>query len=402
MSNALGGGGPRLLDDQLVSIYKGDRMIKIVPAPPVGHPTHVQEFLKPIESGLPNKTLLMRNGVPAANLAAVQDIMVNRLLTIIAQSKAGNGADSNALFTDVPVGGQTIAGIMTIRQFMKLSAINQLSVIDTGWKRVCEKKAYDKLSSEMLEPLTMVVDPTGTPVPSGAIPGAGTSLVSGFSDITPQGRRPNAFTGLGVGFRVDGSGTDEKCQESIDRVLRDGMTTQLKNRYLMRNIKGWEVEGTTVDLDTNAPRVWRVKDDLFNESAVCVARNLYGATAFPMRDLVGQAVLWCVDVQELLGFDTEKHQTTLAGNRQWRPGEKAYKKIPKGNVIGYVKFDKLGCDAAGGWRFRIAADATWTFVNGWDRLTSTRSAAVMTYVKQQLNAWRGPQRDIAGAYDFAS
>ncbi len=87
-----------MLNHQLVSIYEGDRMIKLVPAPPVGHPTHVQEFLKPIDSGIANKVRLMRNGSPPANLAAVQELNVNRLPTIIAQSKAGNGANSEALF----------------------------------------------------------------------------------------------------------------------------------------------------------------------------------------------------------------------------------------------------------------------------------------------------------------
>lgn len=389
------------LNSQLVTLYKNSLTAAFIGplADGAGHREFVTEMLKPIDSFDPAKRDLMQNGGPrAGNLPAVQFKMLQRLTTIIAQAAFGNGSTRPDLFRDVVIRGRTIAGIMTIRQFMELNAADQLAAIDLAWTRVCTKRSYNKLSREMYEPTQTTVAPTTDPVPSGAIPGAGTGMTVGYVNA---GRVPDAFTGLGVGFRVDGSG--ENTQGSIDRILAGGMTTQLKNRYLMYNIKGWEVEGTTVDLDTNAPRVWATKNDLFNESAVCVSRNLYGATAFPLREMEDEALLWAVDIAGLRGFDTERYQ--MEGGRQWRPGEKAYKIVPKSKVIGYVKFRKLGAPPEGGWRFRVPLGAAWTFVGDWANTNSTsstsREAQVRAYMTAQLTAWSGPDRTITGAYDFA-
>jgi hypothetical protein len=390
------------LDHQLITLYKNSVTQRIFGPVLAGESPFETIFHKPINSVDPARDNLMRNAGPAANnMPPVSQKMVQRLTTVIAQAAFGNGSTREDLFRDVTIRGHRHAGIMTIGQFMALSAADQLATIDQAWMKVCTKKSYNKLSSEMYEPTAAVVEEQGTPVPSGAIPGPGNSMTVGYFN---EGRVPDAFKGLGVGFRVDGSGAN--TAGSIQRVLRDGMTTQLKNRPLMYDTKGWEVEGTTVDLDTNAPRVWSTKNDLFNESAVCVARNLYGATAFPTREMTDtEAVLWAVDVRGLIGFDTETYQTTLGANRQWRPGEKAYKKIPVSRLIGYTRFDKTGAPPEGGWRFRIPAPAAWTFIGDWNRPAQmnpgSREARVVAYVNAQLAAWAGPERTISGAYDFA-
>ena len=389
------------LDHHLITLYKNSVTQRIFGPVQANESPFVTNFLKPIDSFDPPRSNLMRNaGAPANNMQPVSLKMLQRLATIIAQAAFGNGSTREDLFRDVTIRGQRHAGIMTIGQFMALSAGDQLAAIDQAWLKVCTKKAYSKLSSQMYEPTAAVVAPQNTPVPSGAVPGPGATMAVGYFN---QGRVPDAFTGLGVGFRVDGSG--DNIADSIQRVLRDGMTTQLKNRYLMYQIKGWEVEGTTVDLDTNAPRVWSTKNDLFNESAVCVARNLYGATAFPTREMEDEALLWAVDVRGLIGFDTETYQTTLGANRQWRPGEKAYKKIPVANLIGHVRMQKTGAPEGGGWRFRIPAPAAWTFLGDWNRPgqmnAGSRELRVRDYVNAQLAAWSGPERIISGAYDFA-
>lgn len=399
MSNTMATAGPGQLDQDLISIYNNvytGRLVGPLPEGVAARP-FVTDLLKPVDSFHAVKKTMMVTGVEVAGLAPVSAIMFDRLLTIIAQAAAGNGSSRQALFQDVRLGGRTIAGVMTIRQFMALTPAQQLAAIDQGWAKVCRNKAYNKLTAEMYEPTALAVDSTRTPVPTGVVPGAGDSLVIGH---TGSSRLPDAYKVLGVGFRVDGSGAN--CLRDLDRIMGDGMGTQLKNQYLMRHIKGWEVQGTLVDRDTNAPRVWSIKDDLFNESAVCIARNLYGATAFPTREMEDEAMLYCVDVRGLIGFDTEMHQIGI--NRQWRPGEKAYKKIPKGNVIGHVRFRKTGAPAGGGWRFQIPANAEWTFVNGWDLAPTSggsREALVRSYVTGQLLAWRGPERTISSAFDFA-
>lgn len=396
MSNAIGAAANRALDSQLISIYKNSIMVTLAgPSLPGQGPERVQQFLKPIESFDATKRQLMTN--PPGALTPVNFTMMERLTTVIAQAAAGNGSTREDLFRDVTIAGHTYAGIMTIRQFMTLTAQQQLAVIDEGWIRVCRKKAYNKLSREMFEPDKPTIAPTQDPVPSGVVPD-GTGMKVGYFN---EGRVPDAFTGLGVGFRVDGSGTN--IGDTITRVTNYGMTTQLKNRYLMYNIKGWEVGGTTVDRDTNAPRVWATKDDLFNESSVCISRNFYGATAFPLRESTDEALIWAVDVGGMIGFDTEAYQK-LTG-RHWRPGEKAYKFVQPSRVIAYARFNKLGAPETGGWKFQIPTGTNWTFVGNWSGAASasagSREAKVVAYINDQLAAWSGPDRTITGAFDFA-
>jgi hypothetical protein len=363
-----------------------------------GRPEYMFESLSPIRSIDPVLGPQMRQAhATVPPLQPVSQQMLERLVTVIAQAGAGNGSSVADIFKNVVVRGRLVSGAspvtaMTIRQFMALSPEDQLAVIDIGWNRVCTKKAYDKATYDMFEPAAPAIAPTVSPIPSGMIPDGAGGYRVGYVN---RAGVPDAFKDLKVGFRVDGS--DDNIPRTIQRINDDGMTTQLKNRYLMYNIKGWEVEGTTVDLDTLAPRVWATKNDLFNESAVCVARNFFGATAFPMRDMVGRALLWAVDVTGLIGFDTEQYQTTLGADRQWRPGEKAYMRIPPSNVIAYVPIRKLGepVGGRGGWSFSIERDAQWT----WGRHRAL--PAQRTYIEAMLDAWKGTHT-IPGAYDFAT
>jgi hypothetical protein len=387
------------LTDALTKVYKNEvRMAVQGPLMPNERRTFEFDLLKPIDSINPDVGVLMRSNGPNGGLRPVREQTLQRLTTVIAQAAAGNGSSVHDIFKDAPVGTRVVQGNMTIGQFMGLSDMEQMQVVNLGWDRVCKKKAYNQLAREMFEPTSVTIAPSGPPVPSGAIPAAGNGMVAGYVN---QAKVPDAFTGLGVGFRVDGSGSN--IAGTIDRILKEGMTTQLKNRYLMFSIKGWEVQGTTVDLDTNAPRVWRTKDDLFNESAVCVSRNFYGATAFPLRESTDEALLWAVDVGGLIGYDTEDHQVRLG--RQWRPGEKAFKRIAPSRLIGYARFNKLGAPPEGGWRFKIPTGTTWTFLNAYANPGSynqnSREAQIRSYVTNQLTAWSGPDRTISGAFDFA-
>src|SRR5262249_40673090 len=123
--------------------------------------------------------------------------------------------------------------------------------------------------------------------------------------------------------------------------------------------------------------------------------------------------MWAVDVGATVGFDTEAHQLTLP-NRNWRPGEKAYMWIAPAQVIGYVVFEKLGDTPGGGWKFKFPATAAWTFLPGWDPRSGGRvgsgslqvnrfySARKVEYAIAQLEAWRGVEFEIGGAFDFAA
>ena len=199
----------------------------------------------------------------------------------------------------------------------------------------------------------------------------------------------NAFTKLGVGFRVDGMESNGKI-DSIERITKEGINAQVLNSWFMLNVRHMNVEGTAIALDTAAPRIYKRAQDLFNETAVCVARSLFGATAFPERETQGTVCLWAVDVTGLSGFDTEKYQNSLGGDKQWRPGEKAYRMIPKERVIGYIKVNRQGAPSdGGGWKFQIPHDMAWTFLNG--------TAAQRYYCTTELEAWRGPAHVVSGA-----
>jgi hypothetical protein len=396
---------PRELGDTLSSIYKGSETALFVgPLAPNIQRDRITYSLPLNDRFLPRKRDIMLAG--GAGFRPVEAVMVRRLTTIIAQADAGQGSTKTALFANLTVGGRNYPGEMTIGEFMALTTPQQLLVVDMAWEKVCERKTYNVLASSMFEPVSTTVAAHTEPVPSGMIPDSKGGYRCGWP--ASGGGAPTAFKTLGVGFRVDGSG-DWRASD-IKRVLTEGMTTQLRNVRLMRDIKGWTVDGTVVQRDTSGPRVWRTKNDLFNESAVCVSRNLYGATAFPMRDTgvdgPVKAVLWAVDVQGLVGFDTEAHQKAIPGARQWRPGEKAFREIKPGKLIAHVEIERTGEPPGGhgGWKFRVGADAKWTFVGSWTAVSTfipSRELNVVNYINAQLKAWVGDQT-IDGAYDFAT
>src|SRR5262249_30474777 len=119
-------------------------------------PSDLEMLLTPIESIDPVLGALMKNGVPAANLAPVEEKMIKRLTTVIAQTAFGNGSSRNEIFNNVVVNGTRRNGKLTIGQFMGLTPQRQLEVIDLGWTRVCLQKVYNKASSAMYEPTDVV------------------------------------------------------------------------------------------------------------------------------------------------------------------------------------------------------------------------------------------------------
>ncbi|MEO0991911.1 MAG: hypothetical protein AAFX00_13315 [Pseudomonadota bacterium] len=208
------------------------------------------------------------------------------------------------------------------------------------------------------------------------------------------------FRHFKVGFRVDGSYT-----ESIERVLGSGMTQQNQSDWFMKNKRGMVVEGT-VAKDTHVARFWAGNHDIFNESAVCISRNFFGGTAFPLRGTYHNymhtgptsdsefARLWAVNLSGMNGFDTEQRQLNVSKNRVWRPGEKAFQAIGADRLIGYIEFRKLGAGQEGGWTFDIKPGTEWKFLNA-------GSEAQKQYCRDELAAWTGCHF-VPGAFDFAT
>lgn len=358
------------------------------------------EFRKPIDSLEPDVSEVMRNAqtmsTPGKTPVALQGVpykTLQRLTTVIAQAAFGNGSQTSELFKNVKVAGREYKGQMTVQQFMGLTVTEQLAVIDQAWEKVCERKPFDRKTQDMLEPITQPTESGLECLPSALIPRQG-----GYDVLrTPEVRDYKPFTTLGVGFRVEGtvSGKD------VARVQRSGMVPLVQVPALILSIRGFEVEGTVVARDTSCARFWERKHDIFNESAVCVARNFFGATAFPLRDSkCDDVVLWAVDVLDLNGCDTEAYQVALGGE-QWRPGEKAYERIPANRLIGYIVIRRTGLgDGGKGWKFLIPEDTQWTMSSYWD--PKGRYGAAKRYIDGLLAAWRGREYAIPQTMDFAN
>jgi hypothetical protein len=304
----------------------------------------------------------------------VDDVTVGLLMTALAAAPLGN---------DRLV--QAVTGTMTVGQFKQATGPNRLAFINALWDALATAHAFTTRWDQMTD--SPHAAPTGTqPLPSSWCPTA-----KGATTYRKRaGGQP--WRELGVGFRVDGGD-----QGAVNRVIGQGMTQQRLNESFMVNFRGQKIGGTTLDDDTQA-RVWTGNHDIFNETAVCVSRNFFGATAFPERttDHRGSeySLLWAVSCLGLTGFDTEGYQLGLPGARQWRPGEKAFRVVPRDRVLGYVKIHRRGAAATGGWSFDIADDANWT-------ICGTPTVRQRQYMMDELSAWRG-RHVIPAQFDFAT
>lgn len=278
---------------------------------------------------------------------------------------------------------------ITIGDFRDYTEQQQLNFINELWDLIATPYYFDTLSADMYTPAVRSGGAT-LPLPSSWCPRP--QHPGSYYMRTAGSGTPDPWAHLGVGFRVDGT-----KEESALRIRRDGMTQQSLNVNFMRNTRGLVLEGT-VAANADRPRFWTGNKDIWNETAVCVSRNFFGGTAFPERSTYHRsnefAILWAVDCRGLVGFDTEAVQLSFPNARNWRPGEKAFKAIPPGRLLGFVKIRKLGAPARGGWTFDIPEDAEWN-------LEAARAADQIAYIRAELEAWRGCHH-ISAAYDFAT
>ncbi len=283
----------------------------------------------------------------------------------------------------------TLANGWTIKGFMGLTEGFQIQIIDKLWNECTVPKTYGRKFADM-EETDAAVTAGDEQLPSSVHPnpqGGGLPFVKGPASL-PFGR-------LGIGFRVDGTLNGASAVSSISRIQKEGMTAQVLNAWFMESVRHMMVKQTTIALNTSAPRIYVRAQDLFNETAVCISRSFFGATAFPERETNDTACLWAVDTTGLTGFDTEKHQIDEKAH-PWRPGEKCVERVPAKNVLGYVLFERMGVGDASGWKFRVPKGATWTYLN----MPNTDKKL---YCDGELAAWAdGVARSIPGQYDFVN
>lgn len=321
---------------------------------------------------------LLNGAVASSQHRLVLQSRIRALLTALRAAQTGGAYEPKRVLEDVVLpSGKRFPGQMTFGQFAELTAAEQMDVINFVWNRNVMCGDYNRTLAQMTEPNVTVMPPgSGLPLPSSVHPIDNNANVRRLQLGTPG----TPFKTLGVAFRVDG-----RKDADIDRIKTQGMTAQVANMEFMHEVKGWELDGTQIAGDTRRPRLWTENRDLLNESGVCVARTLLGATAFPERCTGAPAKggptlvnLFAVNCTGLLGYDTEQFQ--IDNNALWRPGEKAFERIPKEQVIAYIKLKRTGGEAGANWKFQIDPGTRWIPVN-------RASDEVQRYIDAELAAW---------------
>ncbi len=316
---------------------------------------------------------------------------IRALLTALRAAQTGGAYEPRRVLEDVALpSGKRFSGQMTFGQFAELTSAEQMDVINFVWDRNVTCGDYNQSLQQMTEP-NVTVMPVGNakPLPSSVRSFDGNANVKRLK----LGRAGAPFKSLGVAFRVEG-----KTDQDVDRIKANGMTAQVANTTFMHEVKGWELDGTNIAADTRRPRLWTENLDLLNESGVCVARSLLGATAFPERCTGSTAKggptlvnLFAVNCTGLLGYDTEHFQ--IQHNALWRPGEKAFATVPRDQVIAYVKLKRTGGEAGSNWKFQLDAGTTWIPIN-------PASDEVQRYIDEELSAWATGQEWIIDGPTF--
>lgn len=293
--------------------------------------------------------------------------------------------------------------------FNWMSKEGQLALLHNLWRDCYEAVAPDLDPGDMVDGSGDASAGGKSALPSSIRPADG----GGFFVKIAAGPVGNAWKTHGVGFRIDGGKALEGTRDDLSRIAREGMTALQKNPDLaVRIVKKYYHEHASCR--SNDLYFGYQNRDLYNESGICVSRSLFGATAFPNRhthnrnanapsdaggDLDFQ-YLYAVNCQGLKGIDTEKKQIEFGQNSLWRPGEKAFARVPKENVLGWVKVVRQGQQAAEnrllgatGWSFMLPK-TEWTWIN-------EPAGPVKQYLVDELGAWTaGKVYHVSSEYDF--
>jgi hypothetical protein len=355
-------------------------------APPA--PPSLKDLYRPEKTGSKFNRVsrgVRRTLIEAPNAASelIIDCLVTAVAEVYDKPDPGTKADMELRLTG-----------MTLDAFKRLSPQQQYAFINVIWGLSYTEVLPATLAQNMVAPADSVRSfPTGVR-PDGSVPARGMGVA-------------DPWTRFAIGFRVDGS-----ADKPMTRVLTQGMRPKWFNPADARMLSDSEITGTWMDLNKNI-KMGRVNRDVLNETGTCVARNIYGGTAFPERTSEGEYYLFAVRCKNLLGVDTEQWQ--LDHHTVWRAGEKVFPEIPKERILAWVKFKKLGTPqnfvdtpifvngvqcgcirkvvGLGGWKFQIPAGSKWT----WLAMIAEDEQA---YLEGELAAWAGPVHTIADAWDF--
>lgn len=285
--------------------------------------------------------------------------------------------------------GYEAVAFTRIRDFNDKTDAEQKDFVDEIWKRLVDYRIPDTKTEAMVEH-NGAAEASLTPLPSSLAP---SDPNSANVTLIRRDARP-IWKQYGIGFRVEGAraaGNDDMA-----RILAHGPAPLLHNRALMRSIRGWAADGTYIE-QRDRIFFWWGNEDVLNESATCVSRSLFGATALPDRQTDTAAegkefhYLLAVGCAGQTGTDTEAWQLKRGAKSVWRPGEKAFLGVGAANVLGWTKLLKE--PNAKGWRFRLPENA-WNWIN-------RPSGEIQDYLTLELRAWRSEQwYNVDGAYDF--
>lgn len=164
---------------------------------------------------------------------------------------------------------------------------------------------------------------------------------------------------FGIGFRSE-------TLADLQRILDFGIQPLYKSVGIAEGL-GHKIKGTIMDTAVRQGEMalWKKNQDAVGNTAICISRNLLGATKFPEPQYSGVICTFAVRPSKP-GFDTETWQKTLGNKAVWRPGEKLFPGIDKADIIAYTKVEKSAGsldDDARMWGFKFLED-NWTFLGG--------------------------------------
>lgn len=337
---------------------------------------------------------LLRRRRAGTNPAVLEHIPASQLQSIITalmetkESNPGNleppGAPSRATMLNTP-----------IDTFNAMTNAEQFALLNRLWAKCYDAVLPVTVAKAMVDD-AMVVHPTTGSLPS--------SLRPANPDIRDAvcvaGPTPTAWKAYQIGFRVEGGFRRSGATPDADltRARTVGIAPLATNTPTALALVGKSYWDLDVSAGTHVHLGYQNRD-VYNESATCVSRTLLGATAFPLRDTITSSdscayrYLFACDCSDLQGVDTENWQRTQPGSNLWRPGEKAFLRIPPERILGYTALERRALDESASWRFMFQT-SSWTWVNPPD-------PPVQAYLNAELGCWNPRQwYDVPLGYDF--
>lgn len=290
-----------------------------------------------------------------------------------------------------------------IRIFNRQPKDIQLIILNHLWECCYKREAPYTKASSMIDGAATIDGNKSLPSSIRRVPG------TGFFARIEAGPVQDAWNKWQIGFRIDG-GKDGGSRDDLSRIVNEGCTALLKNPDLAVKVvkKFYHEHRASLGKDLY---VGYQNRDLYNESGTCVARSLFGATAFPYRythnnhpgpaDAGGELAfqyLFAINCAGELGLDTEKVQVDMGNNSLWRPGEKAFAGFSADRILGWTKVVRLGqpdssLNMSTGWSFKFV-DCRWTWLR-------PPGGPLQSFLEEELATWApGEQYNIAETYDF--